>query len=243
MPMETERISEGGFLPSWVRFQHVARYRYAAEHVAGKRVVDGACGSGYGSAMLADANAADVLGLDIADEGLREAQGSHRRANLAFRRCDLATLDLEPASRDVFISFETIEHVTDECAFLAGIRRTLADDGLFLCSTPNRRMTNPGTAIDDKPYNPYHVREYDRDEFEASLRAHFTHVEVLGQSFWSRRYERALRGLARAHPLVPVRSHQMRKVLHAVRDRYDNHLPQPIDGTREPEALFAFCRP
>ncbi len=155
LPIEQERISAKAFVPPWVRFAHVARYDFAAAFVREKRVVDGACGSGYGSAMLASAGARSVLGLDIADDGLREATETYDAPNLSFRKCDLSTLDVPASSCDVFISFETIEHVPDDGAFLSGNRRALAPDGVFLCSTPNRPITNPGTSIVDRPYNRF----------------------------------------------------------------------------------------
>ena len=46
---------------------HLARYRFAQRFVAGGRVLDCACGVGYGSALLAQAeqSPAEVLGVDI----------------------------------------------------------------------------------------------------------------------------------------------------------------------------------
>ncbi len=243
MPIEQERISANAFVPPWVRFAHVARYDFATAFVREKRVVDGACGSGYGSAMLASARARSVLGLDIADDGLREATETYDAPNLSFRKCDLSTLDVAASSCDVFISFETIGHVPDDGAFLNGIRRALVPDGVFLCSTPNRPITNPGTSIVDRPYNRFHLREYDRHELAERLRAHFAAVDILGQTFWERGYASALRALSSAHPLDAVRSHQIRKVVTSLRDRFENYRPRPIEDGAEPEVLLAICRP
>src|SRR5208337_4385431 len=65
MRIEEERFYPDGFMPPWVRYQHLERYRWAAKFVAGKRVLDVACGTGYGTALLANAGAAQVDGFDI----------------------------------------------------------------------------------------------------------------------------------------------------------------------------------
>ncbi|MGO9598768.1 MAG: hypothetical protein ACLP7Q_12335 [Isosphaeraceae bacterium] len=62
MRIEEEHFCEENFVPPWVRYQHIERYRWAAEFVVGKRVLDVGCGSGYGSAMLASAGATHVKG-------------------------------------------------------------------------------------------------------------------------------------------------------------------------------------
>jgi len=243
LPIEQERISAKAFVPPWVRFAHVARYDFAAAFVREKRVVDGACGSGYGSAMLASAGARSVLGLDIADDGLREATETYDAPNLSFRKCDLSTLDVPASSCDVFISFETIEHVPDDGAFLSGNRRALAPDGVF-CA---RRRTAP-LPIRERPSSigpiiAFHLREYDRHELAERLRAHFAAVDILGQTFWERGYASALRALSSAHPLAAVRSHQIRKVVTSLRDRFENYRPRPIEDGAEPEVLLAISRP
>ncbi len=67
------------------------------------------------------------------------------------------------------VSFETIEHLRDDRSFLEEMSRILAVDGTFICSTPNRRLFNPGGSLADPPYNPHHVREYDHEEFKELL--------------------------------------------------------------------------
>ncbi len=63
MRIEEERFYPNGFMPPWVRYQHLERYRWAAKFVAGKRVLDVACGTGYGTALLANAGAAQALAV------------------------------------------------------------------------------------------------------------------------------------------------------------------------------------
>lgn len=56
IPFTGERFVPGHSLPNMAA-DHFSRYEFAAGFVAGKRVVDIACGTGYGSALLAAAKA------------------------------------------------------------------------------------------------------------------------------------------------------------------------------------------
>jgi 2-polyprenyl-3-methyl-5-hydroxy-6-metoxy-1,4-benzoquinol methylase len=46
-------------------WEHIGRYRFARDFVRGRRVLDIACGEGYGAAALARAGAASVIGIDV----------------------------------------------------------------------------------------------------------------------------------------------------------------------------------
>ena len=64
------------FLP-WIEdakihYEHFHRYAFAAQFVKGKRVLDMACGDGYGSNMLSK-EAEYVVGIDIYENAVRNA--------------------------------------------------------------------------------------------------------------------------------------------------------------------------
>ncbi len=161
------------FTPECVReiwYEHMHRYAYAAPFARGKRVLDAACGEGYGSALLAQAGA-EVLGIDIDEASVGHARSRYAGiANLSFQRADVTALDQLPdTSFDVIVSFETLEHVQAQERMLAGFRRLLRPDGLLLVSSPDKR-----TYSDERGYhNEFHVRELYRDQFEALLRTQF----------------------------------------------------------------------
>ena len=46
-------------------WEHVYRYRSPPRYVGGRRVLDIACGEGYGAASLARSGAASVIGVDV----------------------------------------------------------------------------------------------------------------------------------------------------------------------------------
>ena len=167
---------------------HEKRYLFALTYCAGKRVLDGACGVGYGTALLAD-RAAEVVGVDIDADSIAYARSRYARPNIEFRVDDLTAPELDDRSFDVVCSFETIEHVPDREAYLAHVVRVLRDDGLFVVSTPRADETT------GSPDNPYHFVEYSRRDFQALLSRRFGKVELFGQRRLQTKRHRALQRL------------------------------------------------
>jgi SAM-dependent methyltransferase len=93
---------------------------------------------------------------------------------------DAEHIELDDASVDVVVSFETIEHLARPVQCLAEVSRVLTRDGLLLVSTPNRRFTSPWRPP-KRPVNPFHVQEWLPEEFYALLGLRFRQVEQLGQ--------------------------------------------------------------
>ncbi len=134
--------SEERFLPHRSRKglrsgEHFARYLFAAGYVASRRVLDVACGSGYGAYILKILGAAEVVGVDSDAAAIEFARRAYPSPGLEFRTGDAAALDLEDPLFDVIVSFGTLERVPDAEQFLRTLRRRLAPAGLFLISCPN----------------------------------------------------------------------------------------------------------
>jgi 2-polyprenyl-3-methyl-5-hydroxy-6-metoxy-1,4-benzoquinol methylase len=157
----------------WYR-RHLAAYEWIAARVGGKRVVDMACGEGYGSDLLAGA-AASVVGVDANPEAHEHARLRYVRPNLRFER-DLVEGFSEPCDAVVFL--QTIEHVRDAGAILEHFKAMLEPGGAAYVSTPNLLTLAPAGA--EKSDNPWHVREYRAAEFRELCEAHFDRVELLG---------------------------------------------------------------
>jgi SAM-dependent methyltransferase len=174
MPFTGERLTSEGSGQSEV--EHLHRYLLARHLCAGKDVVDVASGEGYGSALLAQV-AASVIGIEIAADAVAHAAASYRRSNLRFVRGDARAMGVAAASADVVVSFETIEHLAEQEAFLAEIRRVLRPDGVLIVSTPDQDNYSPA----DSPANPFHVIELAKEQFARLLGRHFQHVGILRQ--------------------------------------------------------------
>ena len=161
-----ERLHEGDALFSLDLARHRAAYEYAAARVARGRVLDLGCGSGYGTARLAESGAL-VVGLDrIAPDAGNRASGAR------FVRGDLRGLPLRERSFDLVVSFQVIEHLEDPGPYLRAIAGFLREGGLAILTTPNLPMSDG--------VNPYHVHEYAADELAALMRTRFEEVELLG---------------------------------------------------------------
>ena len=170
---------------SRIEAEHRQRYQAVAPLARGRRVLDAACGEGYGSALLA-AEADSVVGIDIAPESVKWSAGQYRRDNLVFRQASITDLPFGDASFDLVVSFETIEHVGEKQQeqFMSEIRRTLTADGVLVISTPEKFAYNQANAS----ANVYHVREFLRDEFLAFLRRYFPCVTLYRQGWQDGRY-------------------------------------------------------
>jgi 2-polyprenyl-3-methyl-5-hydroxy-6-metoxy-1,4-benzoquinol methylase len=158
----------------WYR-RHLVVYEWIAARVAGRRVIDMACGEGYGSDLMAARGAASVVGVDANPDAHEHARLRYARPNLRFER-DLVETFAEPCDAVVFL--QTIEHVADPGAILEHFKSMLDPGGLVFVSTPNLLTLAPPGA--DKSDNPWHVKEYRAEEFRELCEAHFGTVELLG---------------------------------------------------------------
>lgn len=156
-------------------FEHLNRYNFANQFVTGKNVVDVACGVGYGSYLLATSGAKSVFGIDISKKAIKYAQSKYRAKNLKFKVLDAFKLDLARNSIDVAISFEFIEHITNQDGFLQEVLKIMKRDGILVISTPNK-ITYPSG-------NKFHKKELDLKDFKVLLNKYFKNVVVLNQSF------------------------------------------------------------
>jgi len=167
------------FTPECVReiwYEHVHRYVLAGEAVAGMRVLDAACGEGYGSCYLAGL-AKHVTGVDISAQSIAHAAARYQAGNLSFLQADCRSLPFPAGHFDCIVSFETLEHMQEQEQLLAEFRRVLATDGFLLISSPDKAIYSKQMHNE----NPFHVRELERHEFESLLATEFPAVRLMGQ--------------------------------------------------------------
>jgi SAM-dependent methyltransferase len=156
--------------------RHLAVYEWIATRVAGARVIDMACGEGYGSDVLAR-TARSVIGLDANPDAHEHASLRYRAQNLRFERGLVETYGEEHA-HDAVVFLQTIEHVHEPAAVLEHFRAILAPGGVAYITTPNVLTLAPAGAI--KSDNPWHLKEYRAAEFESLCKSVFPAVELLG---------------------------------------------------------------
>lgn len=176
-----ERFIPG--VPGEIWYEHWHRYHFAAPAVADRDVLDIACGAGYGSALLAR-HAARVVGADLSQAAIEHARARYASVpNLEFRQADCAALPFPDASFDAVVSFETLEHIAAQQAFLDEVRRVLRPAGLVVLSCPNKVEYTDKRGV----ANEFHVRELYRDELAALIGSRFPHSAWYGQrpSFYS----------------------------------------------------------
>lgn len=155
--------------------EHLARYAFAARLSRRKQVLDAGCGAGYGSAELAR-KAASVLGIDRSAEAIAFARAQYLAPNLRFEEADCTALPAADGSIDLVVAFEVIEHLQDWRGFLREARRVLAPAGQFIVSTPNKRYYSESRGCSGP--NPFHVHEFEFEEFRAELGEAFPHVSL-----------------------------------------------------------------
>jgi len=149
-------------------------YEFARSQFGAKdRVLDIACGDGYGCRILAE-NVGAVLGVDINQPLIAANQQNNQIANIAYDAGDCFALSLADGAVTGATAMELIEHlpVDQVDAFVKEVRRVVAPGGSFVCSTPQN-------SHGDIPVVPWHVKEYSVAELRAILERHFSNVKIL----------------------------------------------------------------
>ncbi len=223
----------------WFR-RHLVVYEWIAERVRGLRVIDMACGEGYGSAMLAR-RAAGVVGVDANPDAHEHARLRYGDPNLRFER---ALVESFAEQADAVVFLQTVEHLGDPGAVLDHFHGLLGDRGTLFVSTPNVRTLAPKGA--SRSDNPWHVHEYRRAEFERLCREHFSQVQLFGL-FHARKlrvHELALRlGWDRVHPRLRLTQPFYDRFTPAIRS-HDFRLRAAHEADMERALDFlAVCRP
>jgi ubiquinone/menaquinone biosynthesis C-methylase UbiE len=175
------------WLPGQIRYEHLHRYMSVVQACTNVRVLDVACGEGYGSALLAR-HAADVIGVDIDEATVAHAAKTYVAPNLHFLHGTALALPVPEGSIDVVVSFETLEHFVEHDEFLAEVKRVLQPGGVFFVSSPNKLVYS------DIPHfeNHFHVRELYYDQLVTLARKNFRSVRIYGQQIAAVSHLRAM---------------------------------------------------
>lgn len=170
--------------------KHLKAYDFALKCAKGKSILDVGCGSGYGTALLSKFSSY-AIGIDTSKEAIQYCKKRYKRKNLEFRHVKSSWmrtgLPFKERSFDVCVSFQVIEHIHPKHIeqYLSAIKKILKKEGLFVVSTPNSKLR---LLPFQKPWNRFHMKEYDYKELGNLLRGKFSKVEMYGLYAQKRAY-------------------------------------------------------
>ncbi len=140
----------------------------------GMRVLDIACGAGYGSDYVAGF-AQQVVGVDVIPQIVAKCRSEYPNPRVKFLAMDGAALGFRDETFDAIISHDTIEHVVDDRSFVKELVRVLRPGGTLLLFTPH------GKERGKKPEDPFHIREYIPEDLQALLAPYFRSIRWFGR--------------------------------------------------------------
>jgi SAM-dependent methyltransferase len=210
---------EGGAI--WWHSQ--TRYLFACELARGARVLDVACGHGFGTVRLAEV-AATVAGADVSPEAVEIARRVNPRPNVRYETVAKPPFPFADASFALVVCLETIEHMHahEQPAFVAELTRLLAPDGILVLSTPDRASEQSLASMTGEP-NPYHLHTPSGEELDRLLAAFPHRVELVQMDYV-------------ATTVVPVAREARLAKLAAPNAALDEQTSQPF-----PVAVFRVC--
>lgn len=143
--------------------EHIARYQFSIDFVKG-RVLDIACGSGYGAQLVAKAKhkeLTEIIAVDFEIEAIKYAKHRYYHPKVTFLQENALNPQLPHnlGTFDAIISFETLEHLEDEKQFLDSLYAMLKPNGVLILSTPF------GLGRGKPSGSPFHVHQLSWDEF------------------------------------------------------------------------------
>lgn len=145
---------------------HMERYEYAGSVLRGKRVLDCACGMGYGTAILASSGCPST-GIDIDAEAIDLAIQNYNGCH--FQVGDIYAIVMD--GYDALVSFETLEHLERPADIITRLPNTITD---IIASVPIRPTVG---------WNPWHKSDFTKDSFRDLIRSRFEIIHEFGQEW------------------------------------------------------------
>ena len=141
---------------------HLARYELAIPYCKGKRVLDVACGEGYGAYVLKQHGASAVHAVDNSPQAIANAQKLFASSGVQFHLHDAENVDSLFAGEtfDLIMSLETIEHLRDPKRFLSALKKVTSDQTITIISCPNDHW-----YYAEAQSSPFHLAKYTYEEF------------------------------------------------------------------------------
>jgi 2-polyprenyl-3-methyl-5-hydroxy-6-metoxy-1,4-benzoquinol methylase len=143
---------------------HMQRYEFAAEHIRPGRLLDIACGTGYGIHLMvgkAD-RIVEAIGVDISQEAIEYAKQRYANPVIQFHQHEAMTF-ADEIGFDSVVSLETIEHVPEPVGLIKNLVGLIRPGGVFIASVP----ITPSVDV-----NPYHLYDFTERSFRSMVTVH-----------------------------------------------------------------------
>jgi 2-polyprenyl-3-methyl-5-hydroxy-6-metoxy-1,4-benzoquinol methylase len=152
-----EKINDQDFFAKRSLLLHLERYHFATRHLQPGRILDIACGTGYGTAILASSpETISVTGVDLSEEAIKHARQMHSHHKIRFIQKDIFAIS-DSELFDTIVSLETIEHINNPLAVVNHLLNLLKPGGHFIISAP---------VTPSMDGNPYHVNDFSTHSFK-----------------------------------------------------------------------------
>ena len=153
----------------------IDRYSFANHWTKGKTVIDAATGKGYGAGILLALGAKSVVGIDIDEEGVKDANNLQQSPNCTYQVCDIFKLNenFKENEFDVCTSIETFEHLPLERIdeYLQSLKYVTKEH--IVITTPRRKTPTWNYS------GGTHLYEYDAKEFTDVLWRNFGESKII----------------------------------------------------------------
>ncbi|MBK5272302.1 MAG: class I SAM-dependent methyltransferase [Bacteroidia bacterium] len=169
MLLTAERVYGKEQSDNYLFQRQLLAYKKAATMINGM-VLELGTGDGYGLSELSP-HVTRLITLDKYKPSLHVTSFE----NVEYRQGRFPPFkDIPDDSMDYVVSFLTIEHIKDDDFFVKEINRVLKKGGKAIITTPNKKMT--------LVRNPWHYREYTRNELCKLVNRFFITVSCMGIS-------------------------------------------------------------
>jgi len=227
--------------------EHAARYDFTSKYVKSKKVLDIACGSGYGCEILLNKGAKYVVGSDISEETIDYAKKNYQKENIEFYTNDIKKLNFPDEEFDCIVSFETLEHVKEQEAAISELKRVLKKGGTLIISTPN----SESRTKDEEGTQQFHEKELTVEEFRNIIGKFFPEFKLfsqrliidigIGKKFFRNMVLKGMK-LDTKKTYTKIFPQKFYSSIHNAMDDTDrNYQPIPYQSAQKPRILIAVC--
>ncbi|CEA12804.1 class I SAM-dependent methyltransferase [Methanobacterium formicicum] len=186
--------------------RHFKAYQFAKDYIKNKNILEVGCGNGYGTHYLAS-YAKKISAIDISEQNIQYCKENYSKSNIEYIMGNGIDLPFEKNTFDTIISFQVIEHISPKLVhlYLKEIKRVLKEDGIFILTTPNKKLR---LLPFQKPWNPEHMIEYNNKEIEKLVKPYFDETKIYGlcasEDIFSIEYNRVKQSYLRIFLINPA---------------------------------------